>query len=212
MLDHFLLFFSGVSVFLYERSPVRGKNMSPWAIKKSRKYTSSVPMATQQDDMIAKRMDKEAKILKSLKHPNIIGYRGYKRNSDGSRLLAVENGQRALLDLVEERNEDGEGEPFQAEKILFVIEETAKALKYLHQEKKLLHGDIKSANVLVIGDFEQVKLCDFGVSLRLDDDLVAEDGEFYIGTGPWQGMEVKEEDLITDKTDIFALGCTIFEM
>ena len=36
---------------------------------------------------IAQRLDEEAKILKSLKHPNIIGYRGFKRSADGKFLV-----------------------------------------------------------------------------------------------------------------------------
>lgn len=47
--------------------------------------------------------------------------------------------------------------------------DVASGLKYLHEEKKLLHGDLKSGNVLIKGDFKIAKLCDFGVSLKLND-------------------------------------------
>lgn len=47
----------------------------------------------------------------------------------------------------------------------------ARGLAYMHVEHKLLHGDIKSANVLVSRDLKTVKICDLGVSLRLQDDL-----------------------------------------
>ncbi len=40
-------------------------------------------------------------------------------------------------------------------------------LQYLHNEKKLLHGDMKSCNVVIKGDFESIKICDVGVSLPL---------------------------------------------
>lgn len=43
--------------------------------------------------------------------------------------------------------------------------------QYLHNDKKLLHGDIKSSNVVVKGDFEAVKICDVGVSLPLDENM-----------------------------------------
>lgn len=44
-------------------------------------------------------------------------------------------------------------------------------LQYLHNEKKLLHGDMKSCNVVIGGDFETVKICDVGVSLVLDENM-----------------------------------------
>lgn len=44
-------------------------------------------------------------------------------------------------------------------------------LQYLHNEKKLLHGDMKSCNVVIKGDFESIKICDVGVSLPLDENM-----------------------------------------
>ena len=73
-------------------------------------------------DMITQRMEKEAEILRKLKHPNIIGFRGFKRTSDGSRILAIENGQRALFDIIEDRR-DSECTPLAANFILIVIRE-----------------------------------------------------------------------------------------
>lgn len=48
-------------------------------------------------------------------------------------------------------------------------------LQYLHNEKKLLHGDMKSCNVVIKGDFESIKICDVGVSLQLDENMKGED-------------------------------------
>lgn len=49
------------------------------------------------------------------------------------------------------------------------------SLQYLHNEKKLLHGDMKSCNVVIKGDFETVKICDVGVSLKLDENMRGND-------------------------------------
>ena len=40
-------------------------------------------------------------------------------------------------------------------------------LRYLHDHPSLLHGDIKSANVLVSRALDTIKLCDLGASLAL---------------------------------------------
>ena len=132
------------------------------------------------------------------------------------RVLAIENGEKALLDMIEDiRNmDDDDPGPFDAKSILKVVEAVASALNYLHTEQHLLHGDIKSGNVLIKGDFEQIKLCDFGVTMDLDENLIAADKtQEFVGTGPFTPKEAFLEDgVISSKADIFALGCVIFEM
>lgn len=122
-------------------------------------------------------------------------------------------GEKSLNDLIEERNKDSR-DPFPAAIILKVALNMARGLKYLHQDKKLLHGDIKSSNVVIKGDFETIKICDVGVSLPLDENMTVTDPEAcYIGTEPWKSKEALEEDgIITDKADIFAFGLTLWEM
>ena len=105
------------------------------------------------------RLEEEASILKKMSHPNIIGFRGFQRGKDGTMTLAVENGQRALYDIIEKNREalDEEGldlEPLDPSDILKVIEAMARGLDYLHNKQSLLHGDLKSGNVLIIGDFD----------------------------------------------------------
>lgn len=207
-------FGTGVRVLLYERSPRQGLTRSPWAVKKLNK--------THNKGDIANRLDREAAILKDLKHPNIIGFRGYQKSGDGTKMLVVENGEASLFDIIEEiretqLNQTNDGEirlrPLPADKILRVIESIASALDYLHTVKCILHGDLKSANILVAGDYEAVKLCDFGVALTMNKDGIVDNPRSqYIGTEPWSALEAIQDDTITSKTDIFALGCVIFEM
>ena len=95
-----------------------------------------------------------------------------------------------------------------------MIEKVASALDYLHNEKQLMHGDLKSGNVLIAGDFDNVKLCDFGVTLPLNSEgRVSEPDMKYVGTEAWCPMEViKDQGAVTSKADIFAFGLTVFEM
>ena len=95
-----------------------------------------------------------------------------------------------------------------------MIEKVAGALDYLHNEKQLMHGDLKSGNVLIAGDFDNVKLCDFGVTLPLNSEgLVSDPERKYVGTEAWCPMEViRDQGPVTSKADIFAFGLMVFEM
>ena len=59
-----------------------------------------------------------------------------------------------------------------------------------------------------------MKLCDFGVAIRLKDDLsgLKNPGDRYIGTEPWKCKEALKGGVITDKADIFTYGPLIWEM
>lgn len=57
----------------------------------------------------------------------------------------------SLGDLIENRNENKLG-PFEPSLILKVILSVCKGLHYLHTEKKIIHGDLKSYNILIKGN------------------------------------------------------------
>lgn len=87
----------------------------------------------------------------------------------------------------------------------------------MHNEVLLIHCDIKSYNILIKGNFDNCKLCDFGVSLPIDKDgnVEVKTGKNveYIGTPAWSAPEVlKYPQIITTKTDIYAFGLVFWEM
>ncbi|XP_051265738.1 lymphokine-activated killer T-cell-originated protein kinase homolog [Dicentrarchus labrax] len=198
---------TGVNVYLMNRM---GKlNASPWAVKKI-----NSKCATKQLPVYQRRLNEEAKLLKGIHHPNIVGFRAFTTAKDGSKCLAMEyGGEQSLNDLIEKRREDGL-KAFPAANVEKVALHVARGLQYLHNEKKLLHGDMKSCNVVIKGDFETVKICDVGVSLQLDENMRVSDPKAeYIGTEPWKPKEALDEGgEITDKADIFAFGLTLWEM
>ncbi|XP_071949858.1 lymphokine-activated killer T-cell-originated protein kinase-like [Antedon mediterranea] len=199
---------TGVSVYLYERSPKNdGSPRSPWAVKKLLKRTV-VPAET-----VKERLKYEADILKRVNHPNVVGYRGYIKDKNGVPCLIMENGEISLYDLIEARIENNQGS-FPAKQVHKVAVSVLNALRCLHTQHKLLHGDLKSANVLVANNFESIKLCDFGVSLKLKDDLTGLEDPIdrYIGTAAWNCKESFENGPITDKADMYSFGLVLWEM
>jgi len=219
---------TGIGVYLMERSPrPTGEIRSPWAIKKIAALKNANKSATK---IYAARLEHEASILKQLNHPNIIGFRKFSAelsNPTGTgAYLALETAERSLADLIEARfdemiqcqSAEMNPNPFPAKNIEKVGLDVSKALNYLHEEMKMIHGDMKSGNVLISGDFEIVKLCDFGVSRKLKEDGTLEG--FYVGTEIWNPKEVvqglndegEKKYPITHKVDIFPFGLTLFEM
>ncbi|XP_034948738.1 lymphokine-activated killer T-cell-originated protein kinase [Chelonus insularis] len=195
----------GVNVFTLERSPKVGFARSPWAIKKRNSKDIK-------DVNLDKRIKLEADILKALNHPNIIGFRALTLSKTGAPCLAMEQLDQSLGDLIEERVEMGE-DPFKAKDIEHVSYEIAKGLEYLHHTCNILHGDLKSYNILISKNMKIVKLCDFGVAVPVTEDLIMKEGYYYTGTEVWNAPEViSEEGPITNKTDMWAYGLIIWEM
>ncbi|XP_056633008.1 lymphokine-activated killer T-cell-originated protein kinase [Diorhabda sublineata] len=202
-----------VVVYEFQRSPLPEKSRSPWAIKKlieSHKQQDSAKTAN-------KRLKAEAEILRKLNHPNIVGFRACTKQSDDTCIIAMEGCTSSLGDLIENRLDYLGDVPFPPNTILKMSSDIVNALDYLHNEK-LLHGDIKSMNILVKGEFVICKLCDFGVSLPLtkggeiDKEKAGEDVE-YAGTPHWCAPEVfQDNQIITSKADIYSFGLVIWEM
>ncbi|GLH03909.1 Tyrosine-protein kinase transmembrane receptor Ror [Gryllus bimaculatus] len=196
---------SGVNVYSFARSPMGGQARSPWAIKKINRKTTAPEYES--------RLLAEVDVLRNLKHPNIVGFRAVVESKDGHKCLAMEECETSLGDLIEERGETSK-EPFAVDNILTVASDICKALSYLHDECLLLHGDLKSFNVLIRGNFEVAKLCDFGVTVRVNTKGVALPDQYYVGTEIWSAPEVLENDGagVTTKADIFSYGLVLWEM
>lgn len=152
---------------------------------------------------------KEAKTLAALKHPNIIRvFDVFEDNGTAYYVMDYIEGNN-LSDIVE-----GKGrlsEPL----ALKYIRQVANALDYLHQ-KKLLHLDVKPANILLDKNTGNAILIDFGVSKQYD-----QDGQQTSTTPPAiskgyspveqyaQGSNVKT---FSPATDIYSLAATLYKL
>lgn len=116
----------------------------------------------------------------------------------------------SLGDLLETRFGGSLG-PLELKKINSMGYDISKALNYLHNDALFLHGDLKSFNILIKGDFAVCKLCDFGVSLPIKADGLLDFDKKpkaeYTGTDLWNAPEVFEEDasLISTKSEMWGI-------
>ena len=122
----------------------------------------------------------------------------------------------SLGNILEDRYGAKEG-ALDVNKIATMGYDISKALDYLHNDVLLLHGDMKSFNILVKGEFAICKLCDFGVSIPVKKDgfidFDKQPKADFVGTELWNAPEVFEEDpaVISTKSEIFSFGLVLYE-
>ncbi|KAF4134168.1 Protein kinase domain [Phytophthora infestans] len=91
--------------------------------------------------------------------------------------------------------------------------QAASGLKYLHEDKKLVHGNLKSANILVAAD-GQVKLTDFGLGiLALQNQAIQSERFHELGwraPNCWKDKKLLRRPGFQD--DIYSLGLCVLDV
>ncbi|XP_067370236.1 serine/threonine-protein kinase Nek1 isoform X3 [Channa argus] len=147
---------------------------------------------------------KEVALLAKMSHPNIVQYK--ESFEEGGSLYIVmdycEGG-----DLFKKINSQ-KGILFSEEQILDWFVQICLALKHVH-DRKILHRDIKSQNIFLTKD-GTVQLGDFGIARVLNSTV--ELARTCIGTPYYLSPEICENKPYNNKSDIWALGCVLYEM
>ncbi|CAD2110007.1 protein kinase, putative [Plasmodium vinckei petteri] len=94
---------------------------------------------------------------------------------------------------------------------LRICTQLAEAMKYLHEEKKLVHRDLKTSNILFDNEYN-IKVCDFGKTMKLSDNgtVILEDNGGSLG---YMAPECFiEGNAITEKSDMWGLSCCFIEI
>ena len=92
--------------------------------------------------------------------------------------------------------------------IWFIFIQISLGLFYLHS-KKILHRDIKTKNIFLNSDFS-IKIGDLGVAKILKH--TSSFAHTFIGTPYYLSPEVCKDLPYNDKSDVWALGCVLYEM
>jgi eukaryotic-like serine/threonine-protein kinase len=157
------------------------------------------------------RFEREYKILKQLKHPNIVRLFASGRYK-GTPFFAMEYVDGKSLDKVMvERMAGVPGKaPFTWEEVVEMGKPLCTALQHAH-EKGIIHRDLKPSNLMVTQE-GILKLTDFGIAKDLD--VTALTGaNNTIGTAAYMSPEqCKGEKHLTGKSDLYSLGVVFYEL
>ncbi|HEY5945103.1 MAG TPA: protein kinase [Kofleriaceae bacterium] len=152
----------------------------------------------------ASRFAREVRILSGLRHPGIVRYIADGRTDNDEMWLAMEWLEGESLNLRLARG------GLSASDSVELVRRIAEALGAAH-ERGVIHRDLKPSNLfLVDGDLERVKVLDFGVA-RMADASATRTG-VMIGTPGYMAPEqARGERNVGARSDVFALGCLLFE-
>lgn len=150
------------------------------------------------------RFEREADVLKQLRHPNIVRLVASGRYR-GKPFYAMEFIEGESLDKILERRGK-----LSWQEAVEVTKQVCAALEHVH-DKGILHRDLKPANVMMTRD-GVVKLTDFGIAKDLDRTALTS-ANYTVGTAAYMSPEqCRGESDIDHRTDLYSLGVMLFEL
>ncbi|KAH1263512.1 putative inactive receptor kinase [Glycine soja] len=109
-----------------------------------------------------KELAREIKKLGTIKHPNLVSVQGYYLGPKEHEKLIISNYMNAQsLDIYLHETDKGNLHPLSLDERLRVAVEVAQCLHFLHDEKAIPHGNLKSTNILLETPNRNVLLTDY---------------------------------------------------
>ena len=154
------------------------------------------------DPVIRKRFEREARAAASLDHPNICTIHEIDE-VDGETFLAM-----ALVEgqSLEARIEEG---PLPLQEAVDIARQVAEGLQAAH-EKRIVHRDIKPGNILVTPE-GRAEILDFGLALLTEGSKLTK-LDAIVGTAAYMSPEQAQGSKVDRRTDLWAVGCVLYEM
>ncbi|CAM8878501.1 unnamed protein product [Rhodiola kirilowii] len=150
----------------------------------------------------------EVEIISRVHHRHLVSLVGYS-TSEHQRLLIYEFVPNKTL----EHHLHGKGMPvLEWIKRMKIALGAARGLAYLHEDchPKIIHRDIKSANILLDDSFE-AQVADFGLA-KLTDDNNTHVSTRVMGTFGYMAPEYATSGKLTDRSDVFSFGVVLLEL
>ncbi|MEP6767161.1 MAG: TonB family protein [Acidobacteriota bacterium] len=174
-----------------------------------------LPHLADNDEFITMFAD-EAKLAAQLNHPNIVHIFDLGKIEAGGYFIAMEfvDG-RDLRSLLQSARDFGT--PLPVPLAVYVASKIAAALDYAHRrrdgegrELNVVHRDVSPPNILISYEGD-IKLCDFGIAKAASKASQTQSGALK-GKVQYMSPEQAWGRPIDRRSDIFSLGCVLFEM
>jgi serine/threonine-protein kinase len=156
------------------------------------------------DPAIVQQIDREARTVAQLAHPNIVGVFDVGTDA-GTPFLVMELVEGSDLQRLLAR------EPLDAAEAVRIGMEICSALEAAHAAG-VIHGDIKPANILLTAS-HSVKVCDFGIARMQQPTRPSQlRSAAAVGTIEYMAPEQATGGQADHRTDLYALGCVLYAM
>ena len=153
---------------------------------------------------IVERFKKELKIMASIQHENAVEVKNYD-DSDGLFILLEYVDGKDLSHKIASL-----GGPMPIVQALNIMVQVLDAFTVIHK-KGIVHRDIKPSNILLTKN-GKVKVTDFGISGIVGEGELEKTNVQSMGTVPYMSPEQIQNRKIDQRSDIYSLGVTLYEM
>ena len=156
------------------------------------------------DGDAVRRMEREARAVARLQHPNVVAVYDHGEDDGGTPFLVMEWIEgRSLKDVVA----DG---PLPEQEARRITLQLLAALEHAH-EHGIVHRDIKPQNVLITPD-GTAKLTDFGIARSIDATHGLTMAGQIVGTAAYLSPEQAKGQPVTAASDVYSVGAMLFEL
>lgn len=180
------------------------------AIQKNMNRKVALKWIPTHDPTIVARFKREAHTISQLQHPNTITVFDFGQSEDGFLFLSMELLEGKTL------TEEIKAGPMSPKRAAHIASQMCRSLAEAHKAG-IVHRDVKPDNIILIrvdDDPDVVKVLDFGIAKAVmgeDDVQLTGDGRI-IGTPRYMSPEQILAEPLDHRSDIYSLGCILFEM